>query len=129
MSCFHPWRVARVCQQAKHDETVALLKAAMAKDLEEARRTEAQLRDAHRAATEAVEAAEAKAAQAQRAMETAKQLAHKSLQQTLQGKMSVSVLAPSVKVSFGGNKDLHVLPDAPRELIENVLKQQVRVGG
>lgn len=114
-------------QQAKHDDTVALLKAAMANDLEEARKKEALMRDAHRAATEAVEAAEAKAAQAQRAMETAKELAQKSLQQTLQGKMSVSVLAPSVKVSFGGNKDLHVLPNAPKELIEKVLKQQVGV--
>ena len=66
---------------------------------------------------------------AQMAMETATALAQKSLQQTLQGKLSVSVLAPSVKVSFGGNKDLHVLPDAPKELIEQVLKKQVRHPG
>jgi hypothetical protein len=47
-------------------------------------------------------------------------MAQKTVLSTLQGKLSVSVLAPSVKVSFGSDNDLVVVPDAPKALITQV---------
>ena len=67
-----------------------------------------------------MEEAEGRLRKAEMAAETATALAQKSLQQTMQGKLSVSVLAPSVKVSFGAGNDLTVMPDAPKDLIEKV---------
>eukprot|EP00976_Prorocentrum_cordatum_P058076 1170523-Prorocentrum_minimum.AAC.2 len=57
-------------------------------------------------------------------MNPLKHMAQRTVQSMLQGKVSVSVLAPSVKVSFGTAEDLVVVPDAPKELIANVLKKQ-----
>lgn len=97
----------------------------MAKEIAELKQSDKNLRDAHSAAQTAVEQAELKLRKAEMGLETATALAQKSLVQTMQGKLSVSVLAPSVKVSFGNTKDMHVMPDAPKELIHQVLKTQV----
>jgi len=61
-------------------------------------------------------------------VEAATAMAQKTVLSTLQGKLSVSVLAPSVKVSFGSDNDLVVVPDAPKALITQVLKKQVLPG-
>ncbi|KAK3263244.1 hypothetical protein CYMTET_27942 [Cymbomonas tetramitiformis] len=77
----------------------------------------------------AMEEADARVKKAEQTARKATELAEQTVQSTLKGKLSVSVLAPSVRVSFSGSvPDMLVVPEAPRTKIEQVLKKEVLPG-